>query len=430
MMDQFETIQIERLPTLYELLIQKTKIPVDLWTFYTYLSQYPYAINYLDFWIDLMAHTRLCKDYINLVRRSLLEESHLHHDENNNNNEDEDDNQSVTTSVLMNTLMEDGHLKFEDNNGGINVNSPRENKVSVLLEEWRRQSINDGELNISNQNLSHLMDEFLQQNSNRNSNQPYITTKQLLNNATHLVRTYIENDSKSERYLSNIPEMIRTTIINDVIRDKKYDPEIFNDLKDITYQFLEMDCFPKFLSCVALHNLHDEISDWRFHQISRRDKETQGEYNGGRTPFSNYTVLSRTLFGLVWIWVGMWIGYTLIFLNYNRAIRVVTLAPFLIGFYSIICGLYQVDIIYALLGVTQKIMYGDSPDTNTSNNKKQASDVPGILMLLGGRQRLVYIQHTFTRRLLLRRGLWCLCVVVLWTAVFTVIFSCVPGKRL
>ena len=71
-MQNFEMIQRERLPTLYEVLIQRTSQPVDLWTFYTFLSQFPYAINYLDFWVDLMTHTRLCKNYIELVRKSLI----------------------------------------------------------------------------------------------------------------------------------------------------------------------------------------------------------------------------------------------------------------------------------------------------------------------------------------------------------------------
>lgn len=60
-MQNFEMIQRERLPTLYEVLIQRTSQPVDLWTFYTFLSQFPYAINYLDFWVDLMTHTTLQK---------------------------------------------------------------------------------------------------------------------------------------------------------------------------------------------------------------------------------------------------------------------------------------------------------------------------------------------------------------------------------
>ena len=408
----FKEIEKERLPTLYEVLIQKTSVPVDLWTFYTYLSQYPYAINYLDFWIDLMAPTRLCKDYVSMVRQSLIDESH-----------ENEDIQSVTTSVLMNTLMEGDEPR---ENGG--------NKVSRILEEWRRSSQPGGggvvgEINISNGNLSHLMDEFLQaKDNNTTANTPYISTKQLMNNAIHLIRTYIESDTKSERYLSNIPDTLRQELICAVIKDGKYDPELFHELKDITYQFLEIDCFPKFLSQVALHNLHDEISNWRFHR-GDREKNNNNQYIGSRTPFSNYTILSRTIFGLIWLGIGFWIGYTLIFLNYSRAIRVVTVVPFALGIYYIICGLYQVDIIYTWFGVTQRIMYGELEEFQETN--KDGSDkIPWILSIFGGRNRLICIDHVFIKRLLLRRGMWCCLIVAILTACLTVIFSCVPGKRL
>lgn len=407
----FEEIERERLPTLYEVLIQRTSTPVDLWTFYTYLSQYPYAINYLDFWIDLMAHTRLCKDYVLMVRQSLIEEGEGH-----------EDIQSVTTSVLMNTLMEGEDASRTPTSGG---DGP--NKVSKILEEWRRS--NGNEMDISNGNLSHLMDDFLE--SREQTGKPYLSTRQLLKNAMHLVRTYIESDSKSDRYLTNIPESLRQELIRDVLHDGKYDPELFHELKDIIYQFLEIDCFPKFLSQVALHNLHDEISNWRFHKIARDNinSDTEYQYNGGHTPFSNYTVLSRIIFGLCWLGIGFWIGYTLIFLNYSRAIRVVTVVPFAVGMYYVVCGLYQVDIIYTWFGVTQRIMYGEMKERQDIV-LKDADKIPWILCVFGGRHRLLRIQHAFINRLLLRRGLWCTLIVAAATACLTVIFSCVPGKRL
>lgn len=409
----FKEIERERLPTLYEVLIQRTSPPVDLWTFYTYLSQYPYAINYLDFWIDLMAHTRLCKDYVLMVRQSLIEEGEGH-----------EDIQSVTTSVLMNTLMEGEDSGMHTSMG----EGP--NKVSRILEEWRRS--NGHEMDISNGNLSHLMDDFLE--SREQTGKPYLSTRQLLKNAMHLVRTYIESDSKSDRYLSNIPESLRQELITDVLHEGKYDPELFHELKDIIYQFLEIDCFPKFLSQVALHNLHDEISNWRFHKIARGNNrngnsDIEYQYNGGRTPFSNYTVLSRTIFGLVWLGIGFWIGYTLIFLNYSRAIRVVTVVPFVVGMYYIVCGLYQVDIIYTWFGVTQRIMYGEMKEREDIV-LEESDKVPWLLRILGGRHRLIKIQHAFIKRLLLRRGLWCSLLVAIATACLTVVFSCVPGKRL
>lgn len=416
MNEEFKEIERERLPTLYEVLIQRTSSPVDLWTFYTYLSQFPYAINYLDFWIDLMAHTRLCRDYVNIARNSLA-----------GINSEHESTQSVTTSVLMNRLMEND--ESENPSGGTNGN-----KMSRWLEEWGR---NEG-LNISDNNLPRLMDAFIQSRdvAGQNGGTPYISSKQLLSNAMHLVRTYIESDKTSERYLANIPNSLRQELIVAVIQNQGYDPEIFHELKDITYQFLEIDCFPKFLSQVALHNLHDEISDWRFQKINSKDDESENKryprgYTGSKSPFSNFTKLSRITLGFIWLWIGFWIGYTLIFLNYSRAIRVTTVVPFLVGVYYIISGLYQVDIIYSWFGVTQRIMYNDNQNDFVAEMSRDDKErVPWIFCLIGGRNRLIPVKHPFIKQLLARRGWWCALIVVAWTACFTIVFSCVPGKRL
>ncbi|CCK71367.1 Rax1p KNAG_0G03100 [Huiozyma naganishii CBS 8797] len=458
----FAQIQKERLPTLYEVLIQKSGAPLDLWSFYTYLSQFPFAINYLDFWIDLMAHIRLCKDFIKGVRRSIGEAAERNEEQQGGGGAD--DTASVTTSVLMQTIMEEAQLDLnrpddvysffrnshqQDGLGdNLRASSRYSARVSQMLDEWNGRTSHrytGHSVDISNGNLTTLMDEFLNEHSKtRGDGGAYITTKQLLHNATHMCRTYLISREESERYLTNIPTEIREYILVGVLDAKKYDPGIFDDLKTLTYQFLEIDCFPKFLSQVALHNLHDEISNWRFNKLDSTkysggggaltgdpEKDAVG-YRGAHTPFSNYTTLSRILFGLLWLGIGFWIGYTLIFLKYSRAIRVVTVVPFALGCYYCICGLYQVDIIYSIFGVTQRLLQretaaaGEDPPTHTDAT---TAKVPSLLVLFGGRGRLLKIEHEFTRRLLLRRGLWCLLLVTFSTAAFTVIFSCVPGYR-
>lgn len=76
-MEKLPNSQRARLPTLYEVLNQQTAAPLDLWSFYTYLSQYPHAIVYLDFWTDVMAYLRLCKDYVKGIRESVLDVNKL-----------------------------------------------------------------------------------------------------------------------------------------------------------------------------------------------------------------------------------------------------------------------------------------------------------------------------------------------------------------
>lgn len=225
----------------------------------------------------------------------------------------------------------------------------------------------------------------------------------------------------------------RNRIIESVQIERKYDIEIFDDLKNLTYQFLEMDCFPKFLSRVALHNIHDEISDWRFHSVgvtNEKSNRSRGQTHISRSPFSNHTSISRVGFGLLWLGIGFWIGYVLIFLAYSRAIRVVTVVPFTLGCYCIVCGMYQVDIVYSWFGVTQRLLHRHKNAGNDEGDASSGTDhVPMILAVFGGRRRLTRIEHPFTRQLLRKRGLWCLLLVVGATAAFTVIFSCVPGRR-
>lgn len=488
--EDFERIQNERLPTLYEVLIQKTKAPLDLWSFYTYLSQFPYAINYLDFWVDLMAHIRLCKDYVKLVHESVILEHHASiinnekRGHNNNGNADDDasnqnsssnsesDNVSVTTSVLLNALLEDGKIDLENTqgmtnflqgeaNGKDNINnySP---KIAELIDGWKRHSnVPNGVLNIENPNLAVLMDEILKKHP-EGLPLPHISTDDLLSNAIRICNMYLLSPTESEHYLSNIPEDIRLKIVNQIKVHHSYIPEVFDDLKTLTYQFLEIDCFPKFLSRIALHNIHDEISDWRFRQdtdgtmengaapVSQRTNGNNNinsmRYQGTKSPFSNYTSLSRMIFGLLWLGIGFWIGYTLIFLKYSRAIRVTTVVPFAFGSYMIVCGMYQVDIIYSWFGVTQRLMYKDNnydnPNLNSVHNGSGGVDVekgrktqgnmniPFIFALLGGRSRLIKVEHPFTRALLFKRGLWCCMLAAISTACFTIIFSCVPGYRI
>lgn len=422
MEQDYEQIQRERLPTLYEVLIQVTKAPVDSWEFYTYLSQFPYAIDYLDFWIDLMAHIRLCKDYVKGVRES-VEFNETIASRNRDEVNIEDDNESVSSSVLLDALLNEGYLDFQNTKRvsqflqGDTNDSPR---VSRLVDGWKRQSgIADGQ----NHPLALMVDEMLRKET-RKLKQPKITRKQLVNNALQICNIYLLKSAEDNKYLINVPERVKNQVLYDVQQEQRHDPAVFEPLKTVAYQFLEIDCFPKFLSTVALHNIHDQISNWRYQSPGLRRHRS-------KSPFSNYTVLSRVLIGLVWLGIGFWIGYTLIFLHYSRAIRVVTIVPFALGSYSIVCGLYQVDILYAFFGLTQALMYQEKDGSQTDRkHSHDYSEIPTIFKLLGGRSRLIKIQHDFIKKLLWKRALWCGFLTTLATAILTVIFSCVPGYRL
>ncbi|SCU98308.1 LAFA_0G17040g1_1 [Lachancea sp. 'fantastica'] len=442
------TSKTDRLPTLYEVLNRQTSTPVDLWSFYTFLSQYPYAINFLDFWIDTMAHLRLCKDYVKGIRQSVTEwedsqEKSKISDGNTNGNMDNaraaeipENRESMSSSLLLEALMNDGFLDFEDSKRVSQflqgqTDSPR---LTRLLESWQKHTDQDIEDAPFRSPLTGLVDDFLKTQAH-GSQKAHITSKQLLSNAQTIVDTYLRSPIDSPRYLINLPDHMRQQALHMVVTEQRHDPDVFEPLKSLAFQFLEMECFPQFLTSVALHNLHDDLTK---EAISSRSYDADQSLGRTSNPFSHYTSLSRIVLGMGFLWLGLWLGYVLIFLDYNRGIRVTTIVLFFLGFYFIWTGIYKVDILYALCGVTQSLVSNElvsSKDLEIGLNRNSANHrmghrAPVFLRLLGGTSRLVKIRNPLVNGMIKRRAWWCLFLIAMGTGIFTVIFSCVPGYRL
>ncbi|QLG73585.1 hypothetical protein HG535_0F00950 [Zygotorulaspora mrakii] len=425
---EYDRVQEERLPTLYEVLLRKSTAPLDSWEFYTYLSQFPYAIDYLDFWIDLMAHIRLCKDYIRGLRDSIQWSSMADAEDDRDLEGKEGQRFSLTSSVLLNALLNEGYLDHDDNHRislFLQGNTEESQYISHLVNTWKVQSgSNEKETKERKETLPSMIDLIIRKENKEGRSR--ISSKQLANSAMGICNIYLMSPEQSPKYLINVPDGLKKELLYKIRTERRHDPEVFDDLKKLAYQFLEIDCFPKFLSTVALHNIHDQITNWRFTNELKKEQNV----HHSMSPYSNYTALSRIATGLFVLGLGFWIGYVLIFLHYSRGIRVVTIVPFFIGCYSIVCGFYQVDILYAFFGYTQLLM--DDPITFSKEytNEPERRKAPTFFRLLGGRSRLIVIQHPFTRQLLFKRGIWCLCLVLIFTAILTVIFSCVPSYRL
>lgn len=431
----------KRLPTLYEVLNQQTTVPVDLWSFYTYLSQFPHAANYLDFWIDIMAHFVLCRDYVKEVRESVLLWDDRRELQSKTIQENRD---SISSSILLEALLNDGFLDFQDNKrvSQFLKGDAESLKASQLLDILKRREvntiINEEGFRLKKNRLSEVLDEFLH-NRVKKDTRPTIDTKQLIASANNLINQYILSPEQSPRYLTNLPDRVRKNTIHMVHVEKRHDPDVFENLKSLAFQFMETDCFPKFLSSIALHNLHDDITYKVDSQYSANSRSSLKIYPRTHrvSPFSRWTTLSRVAFGFLFLCIGFWIGYTLIFLDYNRKIRVVTLVPFLLGSYYIVCGIYCLDIIYAFAGVTQALITEKSlTDYEPGYTKRLAiestskENVPFYLIIMGGKNRLIKVDHLFILKLMRRRAWWCVFLVIAMTTIFTVIFSCVPGHRI
>ncbi|CEP62292.1 Rax1p LALA0_S05e02256g [Lachancea lanzarotensis] len=440
--------ETDRLPTLHEVLNRQTTTPVDLWSFYTFLSQYPYAINFLDFWIDTMAHLRLCKDYVRGIRESVAEweevqeksktsEGSNNNDTNNRSAETPENRESMSSSMLLEALMNDGLLDFEDSKRVSQflqgqTDSPR---LTRLLENWQKHTDQDLHEDAPFRSpLTGLVDDFLKTQAH-DTRKAQITSKQLQGNAKTIVDTYLRSPINSPRYLINLPDHMRQQALHMVVTEQRHVPDVFEPLKSLAYQFLEMECFPQFLSSVALHNLHDDLTQ---EAKTSRSHDANGSLRRTTNPFAHYTSLSRIVLGMVFLWLGLWLGYVLVFLNYNRGIRVTTIVLFFLGFYFIWTGIYKVDILYALCGVSQSLVSNElvsNKDLEIGLNRNSANHrmgyrAPIFLRLFGGASRLVKIRNPLVDSMIKRRAWWCFFLIIVGTAIFTVIFSCVPGYRL
>lgn len=68
----------QRLPELSDVLMRKTRAPLDLYCFYIFLQQ-ENAEDALDFWLDVQQHENLCRAYfkVGVCLLNLLPPLHL-----------------------------------------------------------------------------------------------------------------------------------------------------------------------------------------------------------------------------------------------------------------------------------------------------------------------------------------------------------------
>lgn len=96
----------QRLPTLFEVLNRRTQSPVDLWSFYVFMREQYRGVDYLDFWLDVIQHLSLCRHYVRGLRQSILASSERAGGA--------DTSSSRTSSVLLDTLIQEGGLNDTD----------------------------------------------------------------------------------------------------------------------------------------------------------------------------------------------------------------------------------------------------------------------------------------------------------------------------
>lgn len=400
-----QSIELNRLPTLGEILSNKTKSPVDLFTFYKFMKEIENKVEYLDFWFDLVNHLNLCKHYVKGLRNSLIKNNNFR------NSNILENHKSLSSSVLLDMILSDDILQDNDSNrlsqflrGDLNVNDPklidlinqyevdhpdknekygdirppsgfssidhkRISSHSKLMDDFNESDIiNEGQ-NFEKRNSINpsLLEKIVRNSPNLSSNSSFITRNNLKESTQNLLLTYFVDDAEKNL---NLPQNLNNQIIRSIEIDGRDDPDIFNNVKSYIFSKIENEHLPNFLNFIAIKNLN-----------------------------SNFL---RIIIGLIFLFIAFWIGYVLIFLNYSKPIRIPVLIPFLIGFYSIISSIYLIDPILVWFKRSQSF------DSN----------------------KLVKIKEPFIFKLLFKRSLWVTFLILLLTAILTLIFCLVPGHRL
>ena len=152
------------------------------------------------------------------------------------------------------------------------------------------------------------------------------------------------------------------------------DPDVFINVKNYVFNRIENEHLPRFLNFVAIRNI-------------------------------NHSNFIRIILGFFFLFGGFWISYIFVFLNYRKSIRPIIVAPYLLAFYFLISSIYLIDPVLAWFGYSESF--------------SRASGLP-----------LIKIRENFIYKLVFKRSLWVLFLILLCTAILTVVFSLVPGVRL
>ncbi|CAK9439433.1 uncharacterized protein LODBEIA_P35560 [Lodderomyces beijingensis] len=540
-----QSINLNRLPTLGEILANKSKSPVDLYTFYQFMKDVEGKVDYLDFWFDLVNHLNLCKHYVKGLRDSIVRQSATfqnynavtgqqqqqqpqrvsdyssahsqfragsqspispsgyRHSNSRPISEASQKHKSLSSSILLDLIINDNILEENDSHrlsaflrgditlenldpklrelieqynaetsdqdhaagraspGGLHYHPPKSpalqshNRSSTSLghsdlytQEKRLSSglplfdhshgseshSNSGDSLYENQldigradqavNAARYVSLHGQPGTSQSHGQPqrvetreppygdegnlvypsqpknkrasvinpsllerliksspasggkhssFITRENLRESSHNLLLKYFVEDSEKNL---NLPQQLNSYIIKSIEVDGRDDPDIFNYVKTFVFSKLENDHLPKFLDFMATRNI-------------------------------NHSNFGRIIAGFFFIFGGFWISFIFVFLDYRKGLRPVIIAPFFLGFYLVTSSIYLVDPILAWLGYSE---------TFSKSN--------------GRRSSVLKIEEKFIYKFIVKRSLWVLFLILIFTAIFTILFSLVPGHRL
>lgn len=441
-----QRVALNRLPTLGEILANKTKQPVDFYSFYAFMRDVEGKVDYLDFWIDLIQHLNLCKHYVKGLRDLIIRQSA--YNDHTSLTVDPGANrllralipfseplkhQLLSSLILLELIINDNILEDNDLN---RLSQFLRGDISMEhLDPKLREAIN-----LYNK---HHSGATLRPNSNLPLALPVLPygeqgLKRVLSQLRllddeeplHAHLTQPSPQSKVDfptppRRLLAISPLLLEKLIRDLPAGLTGARQLFvtrDNLKELSHQLLLKYFVEDLEKNLNLpHNMHANI----IHAIDVEGRDDPDvfkqvkEYVFNRMEqdhlpkFLNFTAIRninhsnffRVIAGFFFLFGAFWIGFTLIFLGYGRLLRAVVVAPFFIAFYLLVSLIILIDPLLAWTGYTELFSRRLGPP-------------------------LRKVQEPFIYRLLVKRSLWVLVYVLICTAILLVVFSCVPSHRL
>lgn len=449
-----QTIHLNRLPTLGEILANKTKSPVDLRTFYRYMDEIEGKLDYLDFWFELINHLNLCKHYVKGLRDSIVRQSYNHYTGGGTNSSGggggpgsptdpfqspgDGKHKSLSSSILLDLILNDHILEDSDSNrlsqflrGDIQLENADPKLRDMILrynETTNNRSSNGSSILGTPTQISFVFSKPPTPNvqggggnEKRFSSHSKLMDEQSLGESMEI--------GQADRAINpNMAPLKKETSINPALLEKLVHRPMSesnsfitrNNLKESSHNLLlkyfvedsEKNLYlpnkmnKEIIKAIEVEGRDDPdiFHDVRLFVFSRLENDYLPRFlNFVAIRNVNHTGFLRIFLGFFFIFIAFWIGFIFIFLNTRKSLRLLILIPYAIGFYFLITSVYLVDPILIWLG------YGESFTRENS---------------------FLLIKDKFVRNLLLRRSIWVTFLVALCTAILTILFVLVPGHRL
>lgn len=436
-------VQLGRLPTLGEILSNKTKSPINLSNYYLYMQYVERNSDYLDFWFDLVNHLNLCKHYVKGLRESIVRNSTHSMGGNGfaSNNpfgptsptdnkrdllplSDRSKHRSLSLSMLLDLIINDHILEDNDSNrlseflrGDINLNTV-DPKLKELIENINSDELTQPSPIIDSAPYSPYQEKRISSNSKLMeditfdlSQQSYPSAVQSPNLQTQfpgqpgnrrsslnpsLVEKLIKQNSHTNSFISRqtLKDSSHNLLLKYFVQDSEKNLNVPPQLNLFIINAIEVDG----------RDDPDVFTGVKRFVFNKLENDYLPNFlNFVAIKNVNKTINARMIVGFIFLFFSFWIGFALIFLNEPKRYRCVVILTFFVSFYCLVSAIYRVDPILAAIHRTE-------------------SFIPN--------KTFCRVDDKFISRLLMKRAAWVLFLVILLTAVFCIIFCLVPGHRL